>query len=570
MSFCLPIDASKRFLQALKDGIIQPEKLINMSSAERRAFFETIVGKDDAKEVNAMLESKLLLKDQKRGMVSWAKKVSGISETTRADMISRIEKMDKVLDPNDEHSFLADLAAKKLGTDISFEEAKNVSSFSRKLADAKTKITDTMPDGSPQRLDYGAKLMALENYVRELKTTNSKLTLETLKENFKHEPGATIARGIGTVAGTAKSFKASFDDSFYGRQAFRTIFTNPILWSKNFLKSFGDIRKQLGAKGTDNTVTDGIKAEVYSRKNALNGRYKDMKLDIGLNSEEAYPSSLPEHIPLLGRIYKASEVAFNGAGIRLRADIADQYLAIAEKNGVDLTDPEQLRSAGKLINSLTGRGDLGRANQVADIVNVPFFSPRMFKSQFDFLTLHAADKMTLYARKQAAFNTLKAVAGVATILAIANSLIPGSVENDPTSSDFGQIKVGSTRFDVSGGIHSMITLAARIALGKTTSNGKITPLNTGKFGAPTTMSVLWKFVEGKFSPGATAIKELASQTDYNGNKLTAWQLMSDLFEPLPSSNIRELMSTPNAAPLIVGALADFAGISTNSYPPKKK
>jgi hypothetical protein len=567
MSFCLPKELTSKFIQAIKEGTIVPEKLITMSSAERRAFFEDIVGKGHAKDVNALLESKLLLKDQKRGMVSWAKKVSGISEAARRDMISRIEKMQNVLDPTSQQSFLADLASTKLGTDITMEEAKNVASFSRKVTEARAKLTDTIPDGSPERIDYGAKYIALQNYVHELKLSNSKFSLEGLKEDFKQEPGATIARGIGQVAGTAKSFKASFDDSFYGRQAFRTVFTNPVLWGKNFLKSFGDIRRQLGKKGTDNSVVDGIKAEVYSRKNAMNGLYGKMKLDIGLTSEEAFPSTLPEHIPVLGRLYKAAEVAFNGAGIRLRADIADRALEIAERNGVDLADEFEVRSLGKLINSLTGRGDLGRANQVADIINVPFFSPRMLKSQFDFLTLHMADKMSWYSRKQAAFNTLKVVAGVSTILAIANALMPGSVETDPRSSDFGQIKIGSTRFDLSGGIHSMITLAARFATGSTKTNGTVKQLNTGKFGSQTTMDVLWKFVEGKFSPGATALKELATQTDYNGNKLTAWQLVQDLFAPLPATNIQELMSTPNAAPLIVGALADFAGISTNSYAP---
>ncbi len=45
-----------------------------MSSADRHAFFSKIVGEDHAGPVNALFESKLLLKDQQRGLINWAKK----------------------------------------------------------------------------------------------------------------------------------------------------------------------------------------------------------------------------------------------------------------------------------------------------------------------------------------------------------------------------------------------------------------------------------------------------------------------------------------------------------------
>lgn len=564
MGFCLPKEFASKFLQALKEGKIDPEKMIEMSSEERRSFLVKIVGEADAKEVNALLESKLLLKDQKRGMVSWAKKVSGITEPARRNLISRIEKMDRILDAKDERAFLEDLAAKKLGTDVTFEEAKKISELSNQLTEAKANLTEE------NRLDYGEKLVALQEYVKELKAPVT--SFASIKADIQAAPVSTAVKGVGQIAGTAKSFKASLDNSFFGRQALRVLFTNPVLWGRNFFKSFGDIKRQLGAKGTDNTVMNAIKAEVYSRPNAVNGTYERMKLDIGLTSEEAYPTNLLERIPLLGRLYKASEVAFNGAGIRLRADIADKLIENAKRDGVDVNDPYQARSLGILINSLTGRGDLGRLNQVGDVINVPLFSPRMMKSQFDFLTLHAADKMSFYARKQAAYNTLKVLAGLTSVMSIANALMPGSVEMDSRSSDFGKIRVGNTRFDITGGIASMAVLASRIVMHSTKSSvsKKITPLDSGKFGAPTTMDVIWNFGENKFSPALTALKEIASRTDYDGNRLTAEKLISDLFMPLPIANIQQTLDQKNAAPLIVVGLADFAGLSANTYGKKPK
>lgn len=570
--FCLPKEFAGKFLSALKDGTIQPEKLINMSSEERRSFLADVVGKDDAREVNALLESKLLLQDQKRGMVSWAKKVSGITEPVRRDMIARIEKMDRILDAADQHSFLEDLAAKKLGTDITFEEAKTVASLSNKITQAKAAIKPGDPVGSPARLDFGAKYVALQNYMHELKLSNAKPTLKETLETAKTSPRRAVIDSLSKLGGVAKGLKASFDNSFGGRQGFKAIFTNPTEWARNFVQSFGYIAKQLGRSANDNTVMDAIKADIFSRPNALDGTYRNMKLDVGLDTEEAYPSALPEKIPGIGRLYKASEVAYNGMAIRLRADIADQVLKVADNNGVDLTDKLQIESLGKLVNSLTGRGHLGSLEKVGKTVNTLFFSPKSLKASFDFLTLHATDEMSAYSRMQAAKNLLKVSAGIAVIMGIAKALDPKSVETDPRSADFGKIRVGDTRFDISGGMLSIATLASRLATMSTKSSttGKVSPLNSGKFGAQNGWDVLSTFATNKASPLAGTVLDLLKGQDHNGNKPTVVGEASNLLMPLPITNVQELMSNPNSANVLVAEMADAIGFVTNTYSPKPK
>jgi hypothetical protein len=571
MGFCLPKEFANKFLTALKDGTIDPAKLIEMSSEERRTFFKDVVGEADAKEVNALLESKLLLKDQKRGMVAWAKKVSGISETVRADMISRIQKMDKVLDATDQHSFLEDLAAKKLGTEISFEEAQTIAALSKKVADTKTAINPTDPVGSPSRLEYGAKYVALQNYVHELKLSNASTFKDTLT-SAKTNPRRAAIDSISTLAGVAKGLKASFDNSFGGRQGFKAMFVHPTLWAKNFLQSFGYIAKQLGAKPSDNAVMNAIKADIFSRPNALNGTYKNMKLDVGLDTEEAYPTALPEKIPGIGRLYKASEVAYNGMAIRLRADIADQVIDIARNNNHDLTEDLNIKSLGRLVNSLTGRGSLGTLEKVGKTVNTLFFSPKSLKASFDFLTLHAADEMSAYSRMQAAKNLLKVTAGMAVIFGVAKALNPNSVDFDPRSADFGKIRIGDTRFDVSGGMSSLVTLAARLATmsSKSSTTGKITPLNSGKFGATTGWDVVSNFATNKASPLAGTLLDILKGQDHNGNNPTVAGELTNLLVPLPITNVQELMTNPNAANPVLAEIADAIGFVTNTYSPKKK
>lgn len=134
MSFCLPRAFASEFLKALQDGRVDPDKLSAMESADRRAFFEKIVGKDNAQPVNALFESKLLLKDQKRGLVSWAKSVAGINAAVRRDLLHKIEKLDRVLNPTEEKVFLADLAAAKLGTTVTHEEAQKITKLAQRAS----------------------------------------------------------------------------------------------------------------------------------------------------------------------------------------------------------------------------------------------------------------------------------------------------------------------------------------------------------------------------------------------------------------------------------------------------
>jgi hypothetical protein len=119
--------------------------------------------------VNAALEAKILLKDQNRGMVTWAKKVGGITPEVRRDMLTTIQKNRRVFDPTTSDAFLESLAAKKMGAQITFDEAKNVSQFATEVETLKAKIKHDEPFHGPTRKAYGDALTAFKNYVGDLK-----------------------------------------------------------------------------------------------------------------------------------------------------------------------------------------------------------------------------------------------------------------------------------------------------------------------------------------------------------------------------------------------------------------
>lgn len=552
-NFCLMPAAIDKFRAALIDGTISPEKLSAMTSEERNKLFGGIVGKDAAKETNALFESKMLLKNQKYAYVSWAKKVAGITPEVRRDLIARVEKLNKVLDPEDQKQFLHDLAATRLGVDVSQDEAKQIADMSKQVSDTKAL---QRPDGTfkseDERMAYGRAKVALGNYVSQLKLDADRPSIKTL--------AAHPARAASHLAGMAKSIKAALDNSALFRQGWKTLFTNPRIWQKNARQSFVDIVKEFGGK----PVMDEVHADIVSRPNY--DRYQKMKLATS-NIEEAYPSHFPGKIPILGRAYKASESAYTGFLYRQRADIADKYIDIAKNSGVNVDDTKELLAMGKLVNSLTGRGHLGALEPAANTVNNVFFSPRSVKSNIDTLTAHQFQKnITPFVRKRAAVETTKVILGTAAVLAIANAVRPGSVELDPRSADFGKIKIGDTRFDVTGGMDAIATLAARVIRqsSKSTSTGQVTKLNSG-YGSQTGQDVLVNFLDNKLSPAAAVAKDLIKQQNQNGGKPTIRGEVNNFITPLPATNILELRSDPRSANNLAASIADSLGIVSNTF-----
>lgn len=546
---CLPKEITDKFLKKLKDGEYTPEKLSDMTSQERHDAFSEIMGETNAQKVNALFETKLLLKNQQDGILNWAKKVGGLSPEAQRDIVSRVNRMERVLEPKDLDAFLADLARQKIGIGITMEEAGRISELAKAAAEKKA----AMEKGG-DRLEYGASFVEFDNYVKGLKEEAAKLTpFDRLKyQNW--------TKNISDLAGTAKALKASLDNSAIFRQGWKTLWTNPVLWAKNAQQTYFDAIKVM--KGEK--VLDSVKAEIVSRENF--DRMQKAKLAVGV-TEEMFPTTLPEKIPGLGRIYKASETAYTGFVYRMRADVFDKYIEIAQKSGVDINDRVELESIGKLVNSLTGRGNLGPGEKVANVVNNVFFSPRALKANVDTLTLHAFDNMSGFARKQAAINLLKVVAGTAAVLAVAKGINPDSVEEDPRSADFGKIRVGDTRFDVTGGMASIAVLASRLITksSKSSTSGVVSKLDSGEFGSATSPEVVMNFFMNKLSPVAAVIKDLWTGKDFKGNKPTLLGELQNLLVPFPITTYMELKDNPNSANILLAMLADAHGLVANTY-----
>ena len=551
--WCLPKTQANEFLNRLIKREIDPDKMLKLTSKERRDYFASFLGAKDAAHVNALFESKLLLKNQQQGLITWAQQMSGLKEYAKTDILSKIDRMKEVLTPENQEAYLEDFVSYKLKANVTFAEAKKIAKLAQ---DAQSKVHLI---GTKDRLQYGASKVIFDRYISELKHATA---WEKFKKDIQDPNKAALE-----LAGVAKSAKATLDNSALLRQGWKVAITHPKIWSKSALKSFVDIAQTLRGK----EVMDVVMADILSREN-INKAIKD-KLDIGV-VEEAYPASAAlEKIPVFGRLHKASEVAYTAFQRRTRADLYDYYTDLATKSGLKETVGLGI---GRLVNSLTGRGSLGKYEVAGKALNNVFFSPKLLKSHIDVLTAHLGDKnMSSFAKKQAAINLLKIISGGAAILTTANALMPGSVEFDPRSANFGKIKIGNTRFDVTGGMSSVVTLMSRLVptlnngkLGfytKSSSTNRIYPLNSGKFGAPAGTDMIYNFFENKLAPATSVVKDLWKGQTFQGEKPTLKNEAINLLEPLPITTYKELKDDPNSANILLGMIADMLGISVNNY-----
>jgi hypothetical protein len=451
-----------------------------------------------------------------------------------------------------------------LGT-ITREEITKLIELSKTVADKK-KVMEAGGD----RFSYGAAKVEYENYVNNLKGENASIRvllenrLNEFKTTFKENPAQAIWEGtvdsIKTITDTSIGLVATLDNSFLGRQGLSTLQTHPASWWEGAKNSFIDFAKTVGNKN----AFDALRADVYSRENYLNGKYEAAK--VIAKHEEQYPTSLPDRIPLIGKVFKASEVAFKGSGLRMRTDLFDLLEKNAKGNGVNTTDSAWLKDTGKMINALTARGQWGKRGE-GTFVRIFLWAPKMLKANLDVMSMHGlgAGFKTNWARKQAAINLLKIVGETATVMMIAKAINPDSVEPNPTSSDYGKIKIGETRFDITGGKAAIVTLAARLIKNhsKSATTDLITPYGEG-YGERSRFDAILDFLMNKVTPPISLITQWLKGETRQGEEFTIGRSVYSGFTPISLQNFIDLKDGVSADK-IAGAIIDIIGISANTY-----
>jgi hypothetical protein len=275
--------------------------------------------------------------------------------------------------------------------------------------------------------------------------------------------------------------------------------------------------------------------------------------------EEQFGSSLAERLPLgIGKYFIApSERAYTSFLNHLRLGTYKNLVEAAEK----LKDPTITNRAAiaNYVNTASGRGNMSltigpgseTGEKAAQLLNNFFFSPRFIASRVQLLNPYTYYKLDPFLRKQAARDLATLTGVAATVLGSAHQA-GAEVGMDPTSADFGKIKIGNTRVDALGGFGQYIRFASQIA--KYAQSG----------GSEESKANLGKLVKSKLSPTARFADELVTGKDYFGRDTSVAKSVANTFTPLVAKDLIEAFKDdPKTAAML--AIPSIAGVPTQTY-----
>ena len=609
------IQKIKSELKAQGLSITSMRKKYN-STESRVDFFKSVLADEaEAQFFNNKYEN-YLLKRQKDRLREWVRQSAkkGIDTSTAKTLVDKIDGLKKALGSAKKSDFLNGLIEQKLGFGLTKDEATAILSANNNIVATKKAVLKKYPE----YMNWGKSAKGMANFETALKAElesgvsgellNYGLAVVNMKKIYDaakiradyqkrvksdSQAGALVKKAkeaIITLGGITKSFKASLDLSAMGRQLLPVLFADPN--SKSFAeaaKTMGSITKKYLSGELSAEQRDVFEAMIYLRPNHMNGVYKKLGVAVGIQ-EEAYPETFVNKVlnRALGKSdpFAATELAFTAPIQMARASMADQLVILAEGDIGTL----KAQGAGDYVNMMTGRGKSWFMSQNAQrIVNSLMFSPRWLSARLE-MVWNLKDVPSLFGEKTKG-NIIARKRGAAalrqlafyTFLPILVSQLIG--EDDDkwgddemerlwnrlttwTSSDFGKIVWGDTRFDVSGGYAAVLSLAAKIARGyKTTTSGAKREQGWGK--------TLGDFFAGKMSPAARTVIDITTKLrdgdkakDFMYQPITWGGIAVGAIAPITiGEGLLDLFTQPteNKTAQVIGITMDFFGIASNTY-----
>jgi len=541
MPWCLIKSEADKFLKKIKDGEIDPEKLAKMTSSQRRDFFTTFLDENNAKQVNALFESKILLKNQKQGYLTWAKTIGGMKTPAGRDFISRVNRMEKYLNPAEEEVFLADAVAKKLGGEVTREQSKKIFDLSEDVIQKREMFAKDITNKDVQ-LEYGRAIMDFKDYINEISPTKTSI--------YTH---------ILSVLNLGRSSVTGFDLSAAGRQG------RAFMGEKEFVSAFVNMHKYAVSKSSFRDLQAMLVADPYYDKLESSGLRISALAKKLSDKEEGFMTNLASKIPILA----ASERAYVGFLTELRFNVAKKLVQIAEAGGVELPrGSKELKEIVNYVNNYTLSGNIGKDDQYANIVpllNAVFFSPRGMSGRANMLDFtKLAKKDVPYVVKKGIIKSWLVMGAFAGVIGGLGVLAGKKTGTDLRSSDFATLTSGKTHYDLSSGIKSYINLIARIATNETVSKGKVKELGSKTFPFDNRGTLVLKFFRNKLAPIASSIVDLAFGENFLGKKTSVKNEVKENVVPIVAETVYDLV-TEDPNNLIIGFLWEFYGQGVNVY-----
>lgn len=198
--FCIPKQLAKELKKAAKNGEINIAQLYDMTSEQRREFFQEYTDLPTATEINAGFE-RAIVSEQKKALANWAEEVFvGKQKKHKKGIVDKINNLSEsdLLDVGVSGAFMEDLVTEALGAKVSPEEAKKIDEFAEVLRKEEAKGLNEL---GTYKIGFWEAKRELENYLSSLTpSSNVKITTSTIRRGLMlTSPKSALVNIVGNT-----------------------------------------------------------------------------------------------------------------------------------------------------------------------------------------------------------------------------------------------------------------------------------------------------------------------------------------------------------------------------------
>ena len=226
---------------------------------------------------------------------------------------------------------------------------------------------------------------------------------------------------------------------------------------------------------------------------------------------------------------------------------------------------KNLTALADFINTASGRGSLGDLERHATLLSQVFFAPRYVMSRVQFLNPLWYYNMEKPIRMEALKTFGSFVGTVGTIITLAK-LGGADVETSPLSSDFGKMKIGNTRYDLTAGFGLYIRVFAQMASQqKKLSSGEIVSLGGESPFDDSTADIFFRALRSKLAPLPASTINLMVGKNVIGEDSTIPKEVIENTIPLYLQDMKDAVQDRGWDSLLSVGLPAFFGVGVQTY-----
>lgn len=414
----------------------------------------------------------------------------------------------------------------------------------------------------------------------------------------------------------SRAVMTSMDMSALGNQGALTALSRPIRSAKILKEIAAVLQSQMDTSKIFSkekytsiedffTGIDSQQAEFNYMEKLRSGKWGEMKIKAGLallgseqeitKQEEVFQGRWGKYVPGVALSSRVYTMMLNG----LRSALFD---AMAEGHFVEgKMTLEEAKLLASFVNITTGRSDLAgmpgvgqylkRLETNSAILNTVFFAPRFVAARFQYLAMPfylpfaGGGVSKAWNIKKQIYTEMGRTVGSYMMVLFAVSLLSEmfwddededrpTIGLDPTTSDFGKVKIGDTRIDFGGGILQSMVFLSRLGLGRRGDQV------FGEGFKPMTRAELIKdYIRTKMAPIPgyfwTAADDWKDPVGQVKDEILGYKVHPvvgtgvRLFIPLTLQNMVEVTYEHGVAGLPLAAMS-FLGVRIGTYGPKTK